>query len=260
MTALIVAVLLASLLGSLHCAGMCGPFVAFAVGADARRSGGAFVLHAAYHGGRLVTYTLLGIAAGALGAALDLGGSWVGVQRAAAIIAGAIMVLFGVGAILRVYGVRLPAAPLPPRAQRVVLWGHRAAMNMRPPRRALLIGLLSTLLPCGWLYAFAVTAAGTASPLAGGLTMAVFWAGTLPVLVSLGVGVQALSGALGKRLPLLTSLALVVVGVLCIAGRVTAPALARPTAPVNGSIHAAVEHIEQLDAASMPCCQPEAGD
>ncbi|RMF85708.1 MAG: sulfite exporter TauE/SafE family protein, partial [Planctomycetota bacterium] len=95
MTALIAAVFVASLLGSLHCAGMCGPFVAFAVGADAGRTGGAW-RHVAYHGGRLVTYSLLGVAAGALGAALDLGGAWVGVQRTAAIVAGAIMVLFGV--------------------------------------------------------------------------------------------------------------------------------------------------------------------
>ncbi|RMF74072.1 MAG: sulfite exporter TauE/SafE family protein, partial [Planctomycetota bacterium] len=164
------------------------------------------------------------------------------------------------GAILRLGGVRLPAAPLPPGAQRLAVWGHRAALGLSPVRRALLIGLLSTLLPCGWLYAFAVTAAGTASPVAGAATMAVFWVGTLPVLISLGVGVQKLSGALGRRLPLLTSLALVVVGVLCIAGRVTAPAMARPAAPVDGSLEAAVEHVEHLDAASMPCCQHASGD
>ena len=72
---LITSVFVASLLGSLHCAGMCGAFVAFAVGIDdpdaARKRAR---LHAAYNLGRLVTYSVLGAIAGAIGGALDLAG------------------------------------------------------------------------------------------------------------------------------------------------------------------------------------------
>ena len=47
------AVLGASLLGSLHCAGMCGGLVAFAAGAGAEGPRRArFARHVAYHGGR----------------------------------------------------------------------------------------------------------------------------------------------------------------------------------------------------------------
>ncbi|MBE7450024.1 MAG: sulfite exporter TauE/SafE family protein [Kofleriaceae bacterium] len=42
--------------------------------------------------------------------------------------------------------------------------------------RAALLGLLSAALPCGWLWAFVVVAAGTGSPVGGALVMTAFWA------------------------------------------------------------------------------------
>ncbi|VAX40404.1 hypothetical protein MNBD_PLANCTO03-914, partial [hydrothermal vent metagenome] len=61
MSALIVSVFLASLLGSMHCAGMCGAFVAFAVGLDDPEAARKRVrLHMAYNAGRLTTYVTLG--------------------------------------------------------------------------------------------------------------------------------------------------------------------------------------------------------
>lgn len=218
MTALIGTVLLASLLGSLHCAGMCGAFVAFAVGSPTT-PGSRAACAVGYHGGRLVTYALLGAVAGSLGAALDWGGSMIGLSRVAAALAGAMMIGFGVITLLRLRGVRMSGLRPPAWLSRFVGSGQRVAMGFRPLPRATLIGLLTTLLPCGWLWAFAITAAGTGSPAWGAATMAVFWLGTLPVLVALGLGVQKLSGVLGPRLPAITAVALVVVGLLTVVGR-----------------------------------------
>ena len=66
MTAILAAVLAASLVGSLHCAGMCGPFLAFVVGAGPSAAGGpsALRLQVAYHAARGLGYALLGAAAG----------------------------------------------------------------------------------------------------------------------------------------------------------------------------------------------------
>ncbi len=67
--------LVVSLLGSLHCVGMCGPLVAVAVG-DAQVLSHATrraLLHMGYHGGRLLTYTLVGMLCGLLGARTGLG-------------------------------------------------------------------------------------------------------------------------------------------------------------------------------------------
>ncbi len=45
-----------------------------------------------------------------------------------------------------------------------------------------LIGMLSPLLPCGWLYGFILVAVATNNPLWGGVLLTSFWIGTLPAL------------------------------------------------------------------------------
>jgi hypothetical protein len=257
MLALFTAVLIASLLGSMHCAGMCGAFLLFAVSSSTPNAStpSRLSLLAAYNLGRLVTYTALGALAGAAGAALDLGGSMVGVQRAAAALAGAAMIVFGALAVLRAFGVRTPALPVPRTLQSTLTRAHRAIHAWSPLARAASVGLLTTLLPCGWLYAFVLTAAGTASPALGAGAMAAFWLGTLPVMLSLGAGLQALTGPLRARLPLITSLLLVAVGLYTLAGRLALPAFAG-SAPAIASTTDAIDHVSRLDSDDAPCCKP----
>jgi len=256
-TALLVAVLIASLLGSTHCAGMCGAFVLFAV-ADSTEPPNPWrsrvALNAAYNMGRLVTYALLGAAAGMLGAAMDLGGSMVGVQRVAAAFAGGLMICFGLVALLRARGVKLRRMPLPGVLTTMLAGGHRAVADAPPLARAWTVGLLTTLLPCGWLYAFAVTAAGTAHPLYGAATMAVFWVGTLPILAGVGLGAQAMTGRLRSRLPVLTSILLVVVGTYTVLGRMALPTLAKPQPAVRVVVDGQTSKLE-VSTELPPCCQ-----
>jgi len=167
-------------------------------------------------------------------------------------------VLYGVTMLLRLRGVRLKIDLVPNRFRRIVEHAQRRALGMSPAWRALLIGLMTTLLPCGWLYAFAITAAGTGSPAWGALTMAVFWLGTLPVLISVGVGVQALTGPLRRRLPALTSLALVAVGLLMVVGRATAPAI-NPRAlgvVTPASLRDAARAVPNPQDVHCPLCDP----
>lgn len=273
MIALLAAVFIASLLGSLHCAGMCGPFVALASGAlpggataaqqrGARKSLSVFptVLQTqtAYHMGRLLTYLVMGGAAGVLGAALDLGGSMLGIQRAAAILAGATMIVMGIAALGQIGGlsVRLPAMP---RALQSLAAGlHRRIALLPALPRALALGLLTTLLPCGWLYAFVIAAAGTAGLLPGVAIMAAFWLGTIPLLAAVGFGTHLLCGALRARLPVITSLALVALGLLSVFGRVGLPSdlYQRVAAQTAGGADAR-ESVQRLNGDEMPCCAHE---
>lgn len=266
MMPLILAVFAASLMGSLHCAGMCGAFVAFAVTGGIDRSLGAaprsrLPLHLAYHGGRLLTYTTLGAIAGSLGAAFDLAGELAGAGRIAAMLAGGMMALFGSIALLRLAGVRLPKAPVPRVLRTALERGHRFAARREPVARALLTGLLTTLLPCGWLYAFVITSAGTAHPATGALTMAAFWAGTVPMLAALGAGAQRLAGVLGPRLPMLTAGAIVVIGIVTVFNR---GAVALDVAALHASLDAGagqdtvILDISSLDPSKMPCCREHA--
>lgn len=256
MIALVTAVFLASLLGSLHCAGMCGAFVAFAVADSEGKPGQRVALNAAYHGGRLATYVALGMAAGSVGALLDLSGALVGISRVAMSLAGAVMVIFGISAAMAAMGKRSLRMPVPKFMQKLLAVGHKAAMQLSPVRRALMIGLLTTLLPCGWLYAFAAVAGGTASPWLGGVTMAVFWLGTLPVLVSLGVGVQRLSGVFGRKLPHATALALILVGLWTLVGRggLDAASLAAEQ-PVVSDTTSATAAVQTIGQTTPSCCE-----
>lgn len=252
MTALVWAVLVASLLGSAHCAGMCGAFLAIAVTPGRPASAAERArLHAAYNAGRLVTYLSLGFIAGLIGAALDLSGSLVGVQRTAAIAAGSLMIAVGAAAVARSLGYAVPHPPVPPPMRRALLHAHRAVAAWPPFYRAAAIGLFTTLLPCGWLYTFVIAAAGTASPLWGSVSMAAFWLGTLPVMVSVGVGVQAITGPLARRLPLLTSLLLVTVGLFTLSGRLNLPALDTRAA---SSIDESIKRVNAAHTQELPCC------
>ena len=256
MIALISAVLVASTLGSLHCAGMCGAFLAIALTDTTSRPAAAWRLQAAYHGGRLVTYTVLGAMAGLVGASIDVASATAGLNRAAAGLAAATLIVFGTITLLRLWGVHVPRAPLPGWLRNAATAGHRAAMDLPPGRRALSIGLMTTLLPCGWLYAFVLVAAGTGHPLAGAAAMAAFWIGTLPVMISLGIGLRTITGAAGRWMPAVTAIALIGVGVWSLAGRMSllGRVTAVPALANSASFESAEARVHDAVAAPRPCC------
>ena len=203
-----------SLAGSLHCVAMCGPLVGLHGGARSLRLA---LVHAL---GRLTTYAALGAAAGLVGGAVDLAGHLAAVQQVAALIAGATIVAWGVRAIAVARGwlrVRSGGGALFRRGLSQ-LGGRRAI------RRAWLVGVLTGLLPCGWLWAFVVTAAGTGHAATGALVMAVFWAGTLPMLVGAALVLGPLLGVLRARVPVITAVVLLALGAAALVVR--APLLA----------------------------------
>jgi sulfite exporter TauE/SafE len=238
----------ASLLGSVHCAAMCGGFVCWYGG-----NGGARLRdHALYNGGRLLAYLLLGAVAGLLGGAVTAAGEQAGVQRGAMLVAGALMVGWAVAALAARRGVSLAQLPVPAGWQRALgrVLHHASAQPVGV--RALLTGLLTTLLPCGWLYVFVATAGGTGSVAGGMALMALFWLGTVPALLAVGVGAQRLLLPLRRRFPAAAPAVVLTLGVLALAGR-----LAPLAAP--GSIpHAAHAPAVALPAAHGPATSPHA--
>lgn len=276
MSALLTTVFIASLLGSLHCVGMCGPFALLAGTGDGRAFRVAPTV--AYSGGRLISYMLVGILFGSLGLALNHSVPIAAWQQTATTVAGLLMVVVGGIALLRQLGwqIRLPrvAGPLERTLGSLIRWGKQWS----PLRRAALIGLASSLMPCGWLYVFALAAAGTASPLWGGLVMAVFWAGTVPIMVALGLGWGRLSGSFQARVPLTMAVLVILIGGFTLVYRSpidlstmvaegTSPAVVtegdgtfEPTGKPTGlavprSTAEALEHLQTLEHEKLPCCQ-----
>ena len=219
---LLVPVAAASLLGSIHCAGMCGGFVA--VAAEGTSGKARWVSQLSYNAGRLVSYVVLGALAGSLGRALDLAGSAAGLGRVAALVTGSIMIVWCMGALLETQGVRVFRGrwALPERLTRALT----SVRRLPAAWRGLVLGLSTTLLPCGWLYAFAVSAAGTASPARGALLMAAFWSGNLPVLLGLGVALNAVLGRVRRHLPVLSAAVIFSIGLFTVSARANLPAFA----------------------------------
>lgn len=210
-------VLSASLLGSVHCAAMCGGFVCFYSGNAASRD--AVRGHVLYNGGRFASYVLLGALAGLLGAGVTQLGALAGIGRAATILAGILMIAWGTSTLLAARGVHVGTARAPEAWQRLM---GRVLYRVRSQPvgvRALLTGLLTTMLPCGWLYVFVVAAAGTGSMLQGMFLMSVFWLGTVPALVAIGIGAQRLVGPMARRLPAVGATVIMIMGLLALAGR-----------------------------------------
>jgi hypothetical protein len=224
MIVLPLAVLAASLLGSVHCAAMCGGFVCLYSGARSRRESvratASVAPHAAYNAGRLVSYLVLGAMAGSVGHGVQRIGGVAGVGRLAAIVAGALMVAWGGGTLLVALGVRVPRGTAP-RALQAMLTSALVRFRGRSATvRGAATGLLTTLLPCGWLYVFVATAGGTGRVADATLVMFFFWLGTLPMMVTVGLGAQRLFGSFQRRLPLVSAGAAVVLGLLSMAGKV----------------------------------------
>lgn len=229
-------VLSASLLGSVHCTAMCGGFTCLwssdrrAHTAATQTTSQHIAPSVAYNVGRLVSYGMLGALAGTLGAEITRAGALVGVARGATVVAGLLMVLWGASTMAARWGVRVRMAHAPAWWQRGIGAVLRRFHHQPAVVRAGTMGLLTTLLPCGWLYAFVATAGGTGNARDGLLLMGVFWVGTLPAMVTVGYGAQRLFGPLQRRLPLLGAATVMVLGLLTLAGRLNMGAVA-PSAP-----------------------------
>ncbi len=125
---LISTVFVASLFGSLHCVGMCGPLAMLASSSVSPRYRHNRSVHvpavAAYHASRIVAYAWLGLLAGLLGAGIQETGSLLGLQRLAARLAGGSMLVIGLLGIVRLTSGTSHAALLPAWLQKRLASGH----------------------------------------------------------------------------------------------------------------------------------------
>ncbi|HEY0994800.1 MAG TPA: sulfite exporter TauE/SafE family protein [Gemmatimonadaceae bacterium] len=176
----IAAALVAGLLGTPHCLGMCGGFVA----ACSRRRGGAWPWHA----GRLATYTALGAIAGSAGAAIGgVGPRWLAPAVSAALLGWFALSLAGL--------VPAPALRVPGLTRAASRAGREEGMGWR-----VLFGAATGLLPCGMVYAALGIAVASGSAASGALTMLAFGIGTVPGLALMAVALQRfVSGAPWRR-------------------------------------------------------------
>jgi sulfite exporter TauE/SafE len=233
---------------------MCGPFALLAGSAvDKKKS--AVVPTFAYSFGRLTTYSIVGLVFGSLGLVLNQGTSFAMWQQSATYVAGALMILVGVIALARHFGTKIKLPRVFSPMQKVLQAGFGRAKKLPPIQRAFAIGALTSLMPCGWLYTFAITAAGTGSPLWGVVVMAVFWAGTVPIMAALMLGFDRIGSSIQKRVPVMMATLVIVLGMFTLAYR--APITIGAETHVVSGAENLTQQISDVDQETLPCCHAE---
>ena len=176
------------LLGAGHCVGMCGGLVgALSLSATGRRGGWSF--HLLYNAGRLVTYTLIGAMVGWLGSALAYTDRFHTITRTLLVASDLFIILLGFGTAGLFTGLNLARLDFP-GPLRAMTKAVQRLRQLPPALAALPLGLLFGFLPCGYLYAVAITAAQSADVTTGALMLLAFGIGTVPALLLFGTATQ----------------------------------------------------------------------
>jgi uncharacterized protein len=180
---------LLGLVGSLHCAGMCGP-LALALPAAGDTTPTYVLGRVVYNAGRIITYCLLGIVIGLAGYTLLMAGlqRWVSIA-------------LGVALLVGLFASRRLALARPVTSVVNLL---KSGMSRLLRRRSLaglgLLGLLNGLLPCGLVYVACAGAAATGGVLAGATYMAAFGIGTVPMMLAISLSGELVPASLRLKL------------------------------------------------------------
>ena len=167
-----------------HCIGMCGGIVIAysSTKIDHKKSWlNQSVAHLAYNIGRVVTYTILGIIFGALGKASSFTPTTKGILF---LVTGILMIMAGLSLLGKLGFLNAIEVSFSNKTWFQKLFGK--LMRTKSLSSFFALGMLNGIIPCGLVYSFAIIAASTASPLWGGVVMAVFGLSTIPTLFMLG--------------------------------------------------------------------------
>ncbi|MDZ7809749.1 MAG: sulfite exporter TauE/SafE family protein [Arhodomonas sp.] len=184
----LIGALIAGLVGSTHCLGMCGGIASalgLGIAPEYRTPWRMLFFAASYNVGRIASYAVAGAIAGGIGvwlASLASLGEWSGGLRVAM---GVVMVAIGAQV---AFNWRLLA---PVERAGMGLWRRvaplaRRIMPVRSPIAALALGGLWGWIPCGLVYGMLIAAALAGSALDGAAVMVAFGFGTMPAMVATG--------------------------------------------------------------------------
>ncbi len=167
-----------------HCIGMCGGIVV-AYSSTKIDSGWSktkqSISHILYSFGRITTYMILGVVFGFIGGVVTFDNMTSGILL---ITTGLLMILVGLslsGKIKFLTSLEHSMSKSP-----LYQYTFKALIGSNSFSSFYLLGMLNGLLPCGFVYVFAITAASTGSPLWGAIVMLIFGLSTLPAMFSLG--------------------------------------------------------------------------
>lgn len=192
------------LLTSIHCVAMCGG-INLAQSVNCINHGQSTIVpNLLYNMGRVISYTVIGGLAGALGSVVSFGSGFSG---AVALLAGVFMVIMGLNMLnifpeLKKFNLRMPK-----------FIGKKITMEKNRRTSSFYIGLLNGLMPCGPLQSMQLYALSTGSFGAGALAMFFFSLGTVPLLFGLGTLSSKLNKQFTKKMMTICSVLVIILGV-----------------------------------------------
>jgi len=163
--------------------------------------------HVYFNVGRIISYTLLGGAIGAIGSALTFSAEMNGILTVAASV---VMILLGLQ-MLKLFPSLTRFMPAMPKAL-----SHRIhdLAERQNKGGAFVFGAATFFLPCGFTQALQLYVLAKADFATGALTMLAFSLGTLPALLSLSAVSSFATGVFQRRFLKLAGAAVIMLGVL----------------------------------------------
>lgn len=194
------AVLIASLMGSMHCVSMCSPIAIIVK----NRKGNLFL----YHTGRLLSYIVLGILAGFLGDSfLNNGYHYITVFSVIA------LSFFLIYSGYRILGKKNFHWELPSWITSILYIPMKWAFKRNRYVMSMVVGIVNGFIPCGWVYLFVIGAVAIADPYYGALLISFFWLGTVPALTVFSVFSDKLIGSFPGKAYKIAGVVLILTGI-----------------------------------------------
>lgn len=191
------------LLTSVHCIAMCGG-INIAVSMNSGENN-KFKFGSLYNLGRIVSYTIIGGIAGALGSTISFSSM---AKDIISVGAGIFMIIIGINITSLFKNINVLRFHLP---KRLAKFFNRQKKNTKSP---FIVGMLNGLMPCGPLQTMQIYALGTGSLIVGALSMFMFGLGTMPLMLGLSSLGGVMSGKMGVNLKKLSGVLVVVLGIV----------------------------------------------
>lgn len=208
MGTIFISALILGITSSFHCLGMCGP-IAMAV--PVNRTSGWTILGGIlqYNFGRVLTYAILGIAAGSMGLTIQT----FGVLQWMSIISGIFLIVFAWRKWIAVYFTSAFGGIV---GQKYISKNLGKILKSNLPFKPFLLGILNGFLPCGMVYVALMNALLAGNPLSSAYAMIIFGTGTLPAMMVVGFTANRINSGMRRKMNKLVPYLLTMVGLLIV--------------------------------------------
>lgn len=250
--ALYISALVLGLMGSFHCAGMCGP-IAIALPLHGNSVSGKIFGGTLYNLGRTLTYGIMGAIFGLLGQGVAM----MGFQQKVSVIMGSLMIISVLFPALfrNQYSMEKSWFSLVGKLKSSI----GKMFSVRTFQSLFFIGMLNGLLPCGLVYMAIAGAIGTGAVLSGSLYMIMFGLGTLPMLLGITLAGNLMGLAFRKRINKVIPVLVILVGIFFVLRGLSLgiPYLSPPKEKIEKKFEKSLEKetgMETGETGGSSCC------